>query len=116
MDFCSDFRHDLVLGKEIEKKYAEIFNGGKIEIKDDSRYSEKTGNVFIEYQSRGKSSGISTTEADYWAIRTSEDSFVTISTAKLKEIARKYLGTKRDVLGGDNNTSKGILVPRHELL
>jgi hypothetical protein len=34
----------------------------------------------------------------------------------LKKKCRKYLGTKRDVLGGDNNTSKGILLPVIELV
>lgn len=116
MEFCSDFRQDLTLGQETEKMYAEIFKGNKVEIKDDSKHSPRTSNVFIEYESRGNPSGIATTEADYWAIRTSEDSFVTISTKRLKEIARKYIGTKRDVRGGDNNTSLGVLVPRHELL
>ena len=116
MDFCSDFRQDLTLGKDTEKMYADIFKGNKIEIKDDSKHSRRTGNVFIEYESRGKPSGIATTEADYWAIRTSEHTFVTVSTKRLKEISRKYIGTKRDVRGGDNNTSLGILLPRHELL
>lgn len=116
MEFCSDFRHDLTIGKETEKIYADIFKGNKIEIKDDSKHSERTGNVFIEYESRGKPSGIATTEADYWAIRTSEDTFVTVSTKKLKEIARRYIGTKRDIRGGDNNSSLGVLLPRHELL
>ena len=116
MEFCNDFRMDLRLGQETEHQYSEIFNGRDIEIKDDSKHSAKTGNVFIEYESRNKPSGIATTQADYWAIKTSEYSFVTIKTNKLKEIARKYIGTNRDVLGGDNNTSKGILIPRHELL
>ncbi len=35
---------------------------------------------------------------------------------KQKEIARSYIGTDNDILGGDNNTSKGVLIPRHELL
>ena len=116
MEYCNDFKRDLRLGQETEKQYAELFNGRDIEIKDDSKHSARTGNVFIEYESRGKPSGIATTEADYWAIRTSEHTFVTVSTKRLKEISRKYIGTKRDVRGGDNNTSLGILLPRHELL
>jgi len=34
----------------------------------------------------------------------------------LKDKCRKYLGTRRDVVGGDNNTSKGILLPVYELV
>ena len=33
----------------------------------------------------------------------------------LKNICRCYIGTNRDVRGGDNNTSKGVLVPITEL-
>jgi len=116
MEYCNDFKRDLRLGQETEKQYAELFNGRDIEIKDDSKHSARTGNVFIEYESRNKPSGIATTQADYWAIKTSEHSFITISTKKLKEIARSYIGTDRDILGGDNNTSKGVLIPRCELL
>jgi hypothetical protein len=38
-----------------------------------------------------------------------------IETKILKERCRKYLNTNRDKLGGDNNTSKGILLPINEL-
>ena len=41
---------------------------------------------------------------------------IDIKTEKLKELCRKYLNTKKDVLGGDENTSKGILLPIKELL
>jgi hypothetical protein len=41
----------------------------------------------------------------------SEKHFITIEKNELKILCRKYLGTNRDVLGGDNNTSKGILLP-----
>jgi len=116
MEYCNSFERDLRLGQETESYYADIFKGRDIEIKDDSKHSARTGNVFIEYESRGKPSGIAKTQADHWAIRTSEDSFITITTKKLKEIARSYIGTDRDVVGGDNNTSKGVLIPRHELL
>ena len=35
---------------------------------------------------------------------------------KLKKLCRPYLNTKRDVKGGDDNTSKGILLPIKDLL
>jgi len=74
-----------------------------------------TGNVFIEYSSRGKLSGISTSEAEWWALIVSDDVIKLVKIERLKELCRPYLGTKRDVRGGDSDTSKGILLPISEL-
>ena len=38
-----------------------------------------------------------------------------IPVAVLKDLCRKYVGTDRDVVGGDDNNSKGILLPIEEL-
>ena len=114
MEHCNDFKFDLMLGQITEKELADILTNKKIEVKDDSAKSFKTGNVFIEFESRGKASGIATTQSDFYAIKTSHNSFVLIETQKLKQIARKHID--RIVLGGDNNTSKGVLIPRCELL
>ena len=38
-----------------------------------------------------------------------------IPVAVLKELCRKYIGTDRDVIGGDDNNSRGILLPIKEL-
>lgn len=116
MKYNSNFRYDLKVGQVTEELLGSILESQTIEVKDDSAKSAKTGNVFIEYMSRGKRSGIAKSHADWWAIRTSEDSFVIISAKKLKEVARKYYNKKRIVRGGDNNTSWGILIPREELL
>jgi DNA-binding beta-propeller fold protein YncE len=70
-----------------------------------------TGNIFIEYQSRGKLSGIATTQAEYWCYWLSDFHLILIETEELKKMCRIYLNTKRDVCGGDNNTSKGVLLP-----
>ena len=88
--------------------------GSKIEVKSDA-IAKKTGNVFVEYQSRGKKSGIATTESDYYAFEI-DNTYIIISTEKLSKASRKYIGTDRDVLGGDSNTSKGILLPVIELV
>ena len=114
MDYCSNFRHDLEVGQLAEKALADIFENSTIEVKNDLKAS-KTGNLFIEYMSRGKPSGIGTTKAQWYAFIV-EDRIVILPTEKLKLIARKYFNTKRDVLGGDSNSSKGILVPFKELI
>lgn len=114
MKFNSDFKYDLELGQVGEKTLATLLQGDKIEVKTDVK-TKTTGNVFVEYESRNKASGIATSESIWYAFIV-EDRIVIIPTYKLKQIARKYYNTKRDVLGGDNNTSKGILVPFAELI
>jgi hypothetical protein len=56
MEFKSNFEYDLVFGQEGEMSFADLTNK-KIEVKRD-RIAHKTGNIFIEYESRGKPSGI----------------------------------------------------------
>jgi len=116
MEYNSNFRYDLKVGQNTEKLLGEVLEDHTIEVKDDSAKSGKTGNVFIEFKSRGKRSGIAKSHADWWAIRTSEGTFILIEAAKLKALCRKYYNQKRIIKGGDNNTSWGILIPRCELL
>ena len=113
MKYCSDFKYDLEVGQVKEKELAEILSGAKIEVKNDLA-AHRTGNIFVEYESRGKKSGISISQADYYCF-CFNDSFHIIKKENLKELCRKYLSTDRDVLGGDNNTSKGILLPLKDL-
>lgn len=110
MKFNSDFRHDLEIGQVYEQSLATILNSKKIEVKRDFK-ATKTGNVFVEYYSRSRPSGISTTQADYYCYFLGEKRFVVLPTEELRDMCRPFLFTKRDVCGGDNNTSKGILLP-----
>ena len=114
MKYCSDFKYDLEIGQIKEKELAEIFTNATIEVKNDLA-AHKTGNVFVEYESRNKPSGISKSQSDYYCF-CFNDSYHIIKTEKLKELCRKYLNTKKDVLGGEENTSKGILLPVKDLL
>tara|TARA_R100001163_G_scaffold33968_1_gene26280 strand:- start:21532 stop:21882 length:351 start_codon:yes stop_codon:yes gene_type:complete len=114
MDFCSDFRFDLELGQVAEKQLADILSNEKIEVKRDMKASE-TGNIFIEYESRGKPSGIATTEARFYCIALN-DLFIIIPTETLKDLVRPYLFTTRDVNGGDNNSSKGVIFPINKII
>ena len=90
-----------------------LLTGDKIEVKTDLQATQ-TGNVFIEYQSRDRLSGLSTSKADYWAFLISNEQIIIIETNKLKELC-KTKGLRR-VDGGDNNTSKGILIPLNKLI
>ena len=115
MKYNSDFSHDLELGQKGENLLAKILllKGDKIEVKTDLQ-ATKTGNVFIEYKSRDRLSGLSTSKADYWAFLISNEQIIIIETNKLKELC-KTKGLRR-VDGGDNNTSKGILLPLNKLI
>lgn len=113
MKYNNDFKYDLKVGQVKEEQLAEIFNSKKIEVKYDLK-ALQTNNVFVEYQSRNKPSGISTSEADFYCFCFG-DTYHLIETLKLKNRCRKYLNTNRDKSGGDSNTSKGILLPITEL-
>ena len=115
MEYCSNFEYALKLGQIKEKALADVFNNKTIEVKTELQANE-TGRVYNESESRGKPSGISKSKADYYCFVISEKSFIIIETAKLKNKCRKYLNTHLDKKGGDNNTSKGILLPLMDLI
>ena len=112
MEYCNDFRADLKFGQENEKKIAEkVFNIPieSVEVKED-KIANATGNIFIEYESRGKPSGITTTQADVWFYTVTESpGGLFFYTKELKEIV-EFLKPTHTRLGGDDNTSKGILI------
>lgn len=114
MKYNNDFRYDLKVGQVGEKYLGSILDGKKLEVKTDLQAST-TGNVFVEYFSRGKKGGISATEAEWYAFVISNERIILIKTLELKSICRKYIGTNRDIYGGDSNTSKGILLPLKDL-
>ena len=130
------FISDLVLGQYYEQEYIKYKEFDNVhhpkekcfkdydfknldteksyEVKAD-RKTQKTGNLFIEFKSRDKPSGISTTKADYWVhFITCENGmqskqYIKIKTNKLKKLIQKYEPEKRK--GGDNFTSLGYIFP-----
>jgi hypothetical protein len=113
MKYNNNFKYDLKIGQAKEIELGEIFNSKTIEVKYDLQ-AARTKNVFVEYESRGKPSGISKTLADYYCF-CFDSTYHIIKTNTLKEKCRLYLNTQRDRKGGDSNTSKGILLPILEL-
>ena len=104
---------DLETGEYGENKLFNILSGSKIEVKYDLLAYE-TGNIAVEYESRGKKSGISTTEATYWAFILEElDQIVIIETGRLKKLCKRYWGNR--ITGGDKNSSKMVLVPLRDI-
>lgn len=95
---CDDSRHDV---------FAEV--GGRalsFEVKYD-RLAGKTGNIFVEFHSRGKPSGLGTTQADF-QVYYFDESFHMLETDLFVE---RLIGARpRVVSGGDDLTSRGYLV------
>jgi len=118
MEYNSDFQYDLKFGKEGETEIAKLLNNSKIEVKRDKQ-TKQTGNVYIEYESRGKPSGIATTKADKWAYILQDGCILIIDTELLKKALRYLIKARlcvKDMPGGDNNTSLGVLVGVERLM
>lgn len=119
MEYNNDFKFDLSRGKIGEEHLAKILEGKTLEVKTDS-WIARTHNIAVEYQSRGKPSGIATTEADYWAFvfdgGYNKEVILIMDTERLKKIARDYYtrGSIKEM--GDNNTSIAVLIPLCELI
>jgi hypothetical protein len=115
MKFCSNYKHDLELGQKGENYLAKILllKGDKIEVKTDYK-AKKTGNLFVEYKTENRLSGLSTTKAHFWAFLISNEQIIIIETSKLKTLC-KQKGLTR-IPGGDNDKSMGILLPLNNIL
>jgi hypothetical protein len=117
MKYNSNFEYDLQIGQEGEKTIAMIFEAPveKIEVKRDMK-AIKTGNLYFEYESRGRKSGIATTKAEYiFIIVNGSAGGLFFETSKLKKILRPLIQTHTK-LGGDSDSSKGILISISELM
>lgn len=112
--FNKNYTHDLEFGEMKEKELANILLNQKIEVKTDRKW-KKTGNIAVEFMSRGKKSGISITEAKYWAFildnNNQTEGIIILPTQKLRLIAREYFSRGNVVKGGDDNTSDMVLIP-----
>ena len=73
------------------------------EVKNDLM-AEKTGNIAIEYESRGKNSGITTTQANFWIYKFA-GLFLLLKTEKIKEELFKNNNYSRKVTGGDDGSN-----------
>lgn len=94
VQFNNDYKYDFVVTVRGKQK--------KYEVKHDIM-STKTGNMAVEYECRGKFSGILTTEADYWIYKLDSD-FYLIALEKLRSLIddQKYF---RLVTGGDRGSN-----------
>tara|TARA_R100000734_G_C3318204_1_gene112121 strand:+ start:1384 stop:1764 length:381 start_codon:yes stop_codon:yes gene_type:complete len=118
-----NFDIDLDFGKVYEEKIRELFEGdGSIEVKTERDIWADTGNVAIEIKSRGKPSGISTTEAKWWIHNFTIEGDMKFSMIfkvdKLRKAIRHMYANELAsiVKGGDDNTSELVLAPISTLI
>ena len=117
----SKWEIDLSFGEQNEEKLVRILKHGKIEVKTERDKWRKTGNIAIEIRCRGKLSCISVTEAQTcihllsWKNKI-EGGYI-ISTDYLKRRIKelKESGDIKIVMGGDDNMSQMVLIPRDKL-
>ena len=109
------FNKDLSYGKKHEKLVMKSMEN--FELKTD-RMAHKTGNVYVEFQSRGRDSGIRTSKSDTWIFKIVSKGdrhlfSIHIPLTRLKKLVSKDY---RVVPGGDKLTSRGYLVPLRDLI
>ncbi len=114
----SNFDIDLAFAGKFEEQIRSIFeDGGKIEVKTENEIWKETGNIAIEIRYKGRRSGLSSTEAEYWIHILAEEgkmftAFI-FPVDRLKALCKKLLrkGIARVVKGGDGFESEIILLP-----
>ena len=109
------FTKDLSYGKKHEKLVMKSMEN--FELKTD-RMAHKTGNVYVEFQSRGKDSGIRTSKSDTWIFKivSKGDRHLFSIQIPLTRLKKLVSTDYRIVPGGDNLTSRGYLVPLTDLI
>ena len=120
-EYTSKFDIDLKFGESFEYSLGQILNMGKIEIKTERDIWVDTGNVAIELMNQGNASGLSVTEAEWWAqILSFKGDIKSIILLPVKELKKKVIhsvqhGQGRIVMGGDDNASEIALIPIKEI-
>ena len=109
------FNKDLSYGKRHEKLVMKSMEN--FELKTD-RMAHKTGNVYVEFQSRGRDSGIRTSKSDTWIFKivSKGDRHLFSIHIPLTRLKKLVSTDYRVVPGGDKLTSRGYLVPLTDLI
>ena len=112
------FDLDLQYGQVFEQKVADMLQNKKIEVKTERDKWKSTGNIVVEFESRGRPSGIATTEAEYWFhnLAIGNDIVMTLVFPVYK--LRSYITNNmpRMIRGGDDNTSRMYLISLTDLV
>ena len=116
--------HDFSITKfskdlKYEKKHEKLVMESRLdyELKTD-RLAHKTGNVYVEYESRGKNSGITTSKSNLWIFKIvdKKDKHLFSIEIPLDRLLEMVYNKYTVVSGGDKLTSRGYLVPITDLI
>jgi hypothetical protein len=111
------FDIDLKYGQERERRVEQIITEGKLEVKTERDWWQKTNNIAIEIESYGKPSGIMATAAKYWVhiLADGEKDYCRLifDTKTIKRLTKKYIKNVKN--GGDGWKSKFVLIPLSEI-
>jgi hypothetical protein len=112
------FDIDLSFGQCFEQKVADMLQNSKIEVKTERDKWKDTGNIVIEFESRGRPSGIASTEADYWFHNLAMGDDIVMTLVFPIKTLRNYIAKKhpRMVRGGDDMTSRLYLIKLQDLV
>jgi hypothetical protein len=112
------FDIDLQYGQVFERKVADMLQNSKIEVKTERDKWKDTGNIVIEFESRGRPSGIASTEADYWFHNLAVGDNIVMTLVFSTQTLRNYIvkNNPRMIRGGDDNTSRMYLINLKDLV
>ncbi len=115
------FKYDLEIFRDQEAAFLRLVTERNVyvEVKSDQQCSRgyESGNVFVEYRQDPEGtglyrpSGISTTQADYWAEEFDDDCWVVTPVERIRYLLKHWHGRGRRRYGGDNDRFKGVLIP-----
>lgn len=124
-----DFDFDLSRGNLSERQIGKILqlDKDKFETKSEFGFWQKSGNLCIEIEYRGKPSGLKATKAKYWIHRFMVDDEtcigqVILEVRILKKIVRKFISDNKNQkykiirMLGDGFNSKCVLIPMSTFL
>lgn len=115
MQYNNDFSHDLLVGQIAEQFLGDLLQNKKVEVKHDM-IAHSTGRVFVEYACRGRNSGITTTQADFWAFVLLTGAIIIIDKDRLVELCNVAYQDGKVINGGDSNTASGFLITLDDLV
>lgn len=111
------FDLDLRYGEQRENALRAALGDTLLEAKSHLPRAVETGRVYIEYEQRGRPSGIAATESEWWADEVYPDVWVVQRTSYHRERVRWARERGGDLrLGGDQEGTAGVLVPVSLLL
>tara|TARA_R100001594_G_C4026169_1_gene260264 strand:+ start:442 stop:834 length:393 start_codon:yes stop_codon:yes gene_type:complete len=116
----SDFDVDLKFGNKHEKQIGKLLGlkAEEIEVKTERDWWDKTGNICIEIERRGKPTGLSITKAKVWvhvlAKGNTQYLRLIFDVPKLKKLTKKFKDNWKMV--GDRRETKAIMIPFKKII